>query len=219
VAGLISGLPLLTAVVSSVGFHRAVLFFERVLPMPDEVMFRPVTAESWADFARLFESRGAPKSCWCTVWRIVHASPASRRSAATRKQEMKQRISAAEPVGLLGYIGAEPVAWCSVAPRNTYRSSVSDTHSGDGSHRIWSIVCFFVTRDFRGQGMFRKLLAAAEEHAANKGATLLEAYPVDPDSPSYRFGGFLPAFQEAGFALVGQKGTRRHIVRKVLRAD
>ena len=45
---------------------------------------------------------------------------------------------------------------------------------------------------------------------------MLEGYPVDPDSPSYRFGGYVPAFEQAGYALVGRKGERRHIVRKIL---
>jgi GNAT superfamily N-acetyltransferase len=184
-----------------------------------EVIFRPVTAASWDDFEKLFEGRGGPKSCWCTVWRTV-AAPASGRPAAQsaiKKREIKRRISSGEPVGLLGFAGAEPIAWCSIAPRDTYRASMYDPLPGDEKHRIWSIVCFFVARGFRGQGLLQKLIAAAEAHAAAKGATLLEAYPVEPDSPSYRFGGFLPTFAQAGYARIGQKGTRRHVVRKVLK--
>ena len=94
---------------------------------------------------------------------------------------------------------------------------MSDVMPGDDTQSIWSVVCFFVSRPFRGQGMFQKLIAAAEEHAAKNGGTLLEAYPVDPDSPSYRFGGYLPAFEQAEYAPVGKKGARRHIVRKELR--
>jgi GNAT superfamily N-acetyltransferase len=87
---------------------------------------------------------------------------------------------------------------------------MSDVMPGDEKQRIWSIVCFFVSRSSRGQGMFQKLIAAAEEYAARNGATLLEGYPVDPGSPSYRFGGYVSAFELAGY------GARRHIVRKVL---
>jgi hypothetical protein len=64
--------------------------------------------------------------------------------------------------------------------------------------------------------MFQKLVSAAEEHAARNGSTILEAYPVDRDSPSYRFGGYVSAFEQAGYALVSRKGARRHIVRKTL---
>lgn len=184
--------------------------------MSHELILRPVTAENWTDFEKLFESRGGRKSCWCTVWRTVQSCPNSGRPATAKKMEMKKRISTGEPVGLLGYFGSEPVAWCSIAPRDTYRAAMSDPVPGDEKHKIWSIVCFFVSRQFRGQGLFQKLITAAEMHAANNGATLLEGYPVDQNSPSYRFGGFLPAFEQAGYLLVGHKGARRHVVRKVL---
>lgn len=188
--------------------------------MSHELKFRPVNPESWDDFERLFESRGGPKSCWCTVWRTVQARPDGDRSALAKKLEMQGRISSGEPVGLLGYLGSDPVAWCSIAPRATYHAAMSDQMPGDEMHNIWSIACFFLTRQFRGRGIFHELIAAAEAHAASHGATLLEAYPVDQDSPSYRFGGFLPAFEQAGYVLVGRKGTRRSVVRKLLtRAD
>jgi GNAT superfamily N-acetyltransferase len=146
----------------------------------------------------------------------VQALSTAERPATAKRLEMKRRVSSAEPIGLLGYLDSEPVAWCSVAPRDTYRASMSNVMPGDETQSIWSIVCFFVTRPFRGQGIIRKLISAAEEHAARNGATVLEGYPVDPDSPSYRFGGYVSAFEQAGYALVSRKGERRHIVRKIL---
>ena len=49
-----------------------------------------------------------------------------------------------------------------------------------------------------------------------RGATVVEAYPVDPDSPSYRFMGFKTGFEEYGFVKVGQAGSRRHVMRLTL---
>ena len=184
--------------------------------MSHELTFRPVTSDNWTDFEKLFESRGGPKSCWCTVWRTVEKRTDSDRPATAKKREMERRISDGEPVGLLGYAGAEPVAWCSIAPRNTCRATMSDPMPGDENQNIWSIVCFFVSRSHRGQGVLRSLIAAAETHAAKHGATLVEGYPVDEDAPSYRFGGFLPTFEQAGYSRVGKKGARRHVVRKRL---
>lgn len=184
--------------------------------MTDEVTFRPVAPDCWEDFERLFESRGGPKTCWCMAWRSMEEVPTAERPAVAKKCEMKRRISSGEPVGLLGYINSEPVAWCSVAPRSSYRASMSDVKPGDEKQEIWSIACFFVSRPWRGQGMFQQLIAAAEDYAGKSGATMLEAYPVDPDSPSYRFGGYLPAFAQVGYASCGRKGVRRHIVRKTL---
>lgn len=184
--------------------------------MSDEIVFRPVTPDLWGDFERLFESRGGPKSCWCMVWRTMEGLSQTEQHGPTKKIEMKKRISSGEPVGLLGYHGSDPVAWCSIAPRDTYRESMSDIMHGDENHKIWSIVCFFVLRTFRGKGIFQQLILAAEAHAASNGATLLEGYPVDPDSPSYRFGGYVTSFEQAGYKIVGRKGSRRYIVRKIL---
>ena len=41
---------------------------------------------------------------------------------------------------------------------------------------------------------------------------MVEGYPVDPDSPSYRFMGFLPLFEQASFTEVARAGSRRHVV-------
>ena len=82
---------------------------------------------------------------------------------------------------------------------------------------IWSIVCFFVPRKLRGEGMVRRLIAGAVAHAKENGATIVEAYPVAADAPSYRFMGFVPVFAEAGFTDVGMAGTRRHVMRLELR--
>ncbi len=48
---------------------------------------------------------------------------------------------------------------------------------------------------------------------AQTSATVIEAYPVVPDSPSYRFMGFVPVFAAAGPREVGRAGIRRHVMR------
>jgi hypothetical protein len=51
------------------------------------------------------------------------------------------------------------------------------------------------------------------EHARKRGAHCLEAYPVDPESSSYRFMGFIGTFEAMGFREVGTAGSRRHVMR------
>ncbi|HLW92358.1 MAG TPA: GNAT family N-acetyltransferase, partial [Roseiarcus sp.] len=115
---------------------------------------------------------------------------------------------------LLAYLDGKPVAWCSIAPRETYRD-LGGPPAAVGE-RIWPIVCFFIKRDYRGKGLTAQLIAAAVEHAKAQGATIVEAYPVDPDSPSYRFMGFVEAFAAAGFREVGRAGQRRHVMRRAV---
>lgn len=163
-----------------------------------ELTFREVSAETWPDFEKLFESRGGPKNCWCMVWRASGAGSPSADSASRKA------------------VGEVPVAWCSIAPRDTYRITMAEMQSDDAEERVWSVVCFFVARSARGQHAFNGLLEAAEALAKAHGATAIEGYPVDEDSPSYRFGGFVGSFEKTGFERIGRAGTRRHIVRKRL---
>jgi hypothetical protein len=103
--------------------------------MAHPLSFREVTAANWSEFEQLFESKGGPKSCWCMAWR-ASTKEAKHTDGRSRKAAMKQRVRSNTPVGLLAYSDQEPVAWCSIAPRSTYRRLVSDetpeAHRGSG---------------------------------------------------------------------------------------
>jgi Acetyltransferase (GNAT) family len=180
---------------------------------PADWHFRAVGPETWADMAALFSGRGGPKNCWCMVWRNDVNGASAPQAAPDRKAAMERLVLAQQPVGILGYDQETPVAWCSIAPRPLFGKNLSSTAPDDG---LWSLTCFFIRADHRKQSGFGALLAAAENHAAKQGAKAIEAYPVDPDSPSYRFSGFLPAFKAFGYLPVGTVGTRRHVVRKII---
>jgi predicted GNAT family acetyltransferase len=144
------------------------------------------------------------------VWRRTSVE-AKLQAGSDRKRMMLERIGAGTPVGLLAYAGDEAVGWVSVAPRETHRNLGG--LAAKSGEVIWSIVCFFVPRRHRGDGLVRELLAGAVAHAKQQGATVIEAYPVDEDAPSYRFMGFTKVFAEAGFTDHGMAGVRRHVMR------
>src|SRR5258708_141552 len=133
---------------------------------------------------------------------------------------MKSIVDRGIPVGVLCYHQGKAIAWCSIAPRDTYRP-LGGSERESPLEQIWSLVCFFIKRDYRNQGVTRKLISAAIDHASGPGATVIEAYPVDPDSPSYRFRGFVGVFAAAKFEEVGRAGRRRHVMRFTIppRAD
>jgi GNAT superfamily N-acetyltransferase len=183
---------------------------EMIQEKPDVMLtFREVDHETWPDLEQLFESRGGPKYCWCMVWRMA---PAERKllNNSERKSSLKQRVDTATPIGIVGYLDQEPVAWCSIAPRPTFRGLGGIEDSTE--ENIWSLTCFFVKRHQRGKGITRQLISAAVAHATQKGASIVEAYPVDPGSPSYRFMGYVESFKAAGFEEVGRAGSRRHVL-------
>jgi GNAT superfamily N-acetyltransferase len=124
---------------------------------------------------------------------------------------MKTRVDAGVPIGILGYHRGAAIAWCSIAPRSTY-GSLGGIEAAP-AEAVWSLACFFIKREFRGKGILDQVLRATIEHAARNGATTVEGYPVDADSPSYRFMGFVETFSKAGFQEVGRVGQRRHVMR------
>ncbi len=179
------------------------------------VEFQEADRKRWDDLARLFEERGGPKSCWCMVWRQTPVE-AKHRDGKSRKAALLSRVRSGVPIGILAYCEGTPVAWCSIAPRSTYRHLGGTDDFVDDANAVWSLVCFFIKRKFRGQGMTDQLLQAAIAHARRRGAKIVEAYPVDRGSPSYRFMGFVSVFKRAGFKQIGTAGTRRRVMRLTL---
>jgi hypothetical protein len=177
------------------------------MPATKKIQVKPVTKSTWKDFEALFESKGAPKYCWCMAWRM-NKEELKQNNSPARKKLIKKRVNAETPIGLLGYVNKEPIAWCSIAPRDTYERLGGD----ENIEKVWSIACFFIKKEFRDQGLVGELIVAAKKYAKKKGAKFLEAYPVDPSSPSYRFMGFVKTFEKAGFSFVKKAGTRRHIM-------
>jgi hypothetical protein len=96
--------------------------------------FREVNRDSLKDFVALSESRGGPKSCWCMVWRAT-AEEARRTDGASRKAAFTRRVKQGTPVGILGYLDDKPIAWCSIAPRTTYRSFQKNRICRSGTRR------------------------------------------------------------------------------------
>lgn len=171
------------------------------------IKVKSVDESNWEDFEGLFKSKGAPSYCWCMAWRMTK-DELKRNTSANRKRFIKKRVTSQVPIGLLGYLDEQPIAWCSIAPRETYQRLGGD----ESLDHVWSIVCFFIKKEYRDQGLVDVLIQRAKKYAKKNGARYLEAYPVKPNSPSYRFMGFIPTFEKAGLSFVKMAGTRRHVM-------
>ena len=178
---------------------------------PENLVCKPVDATTWSDLEKLFKSKGSPHHCWCMVWRNM-GSGLNRNLKSDKKKSLKEFVENKIPVGIVCYSGNEPVAWCSVAPRESYRELSGDKSLDD----VWSLVCFFIKRPFREQGISELLIRESIKYARSEGAQFLEAYPVEKDSPSYRFMGIKPLFEKLGFEFVKKAGTRRNVMVKNL---
>jgi GNAT superfamily N-acetyltransferase len=166
---------------------------------------RPVTPESWADFARLFAARGSPHYCWCTPYRLRGAH---RMSAAEKQASMKRAVAGNTPIGVLAYDGDEPIGWCSIAPRQTYAKlerSRTMPRVTPLETSTWTVLCFFVARRYRGQGVSRALLRGAVAHARAQRAAVIEAYPFDSAGVTATHRGHSSLFASAGFRQDGKR--------------
>ena len=173
-----------------------------------KLTFRPVTEATREGFLAVF-AKGGPSYCWCMAYRATTEELKAGRGPARRTQ-MLGRIKKRVPVGLIGYDDGEPVAWVSVAPKSTFRGIGGP--EPEAGQTVWSLSCMYLKRSHRKAGLGHALIAAAIAQAKKRGADMLEAYPVDPDSPSYRHMGFVPAYEKAGFAEVAREGSRRHVM-------
>lgn len=184
--------------------------------MPD-LEFHPLTADRWADFERLFGPRGAYGGCWCMFWRLKRAD-FSRMQGDGNRQAMRSIVDSGEVPGILAYDAGQPVGWCSLAPRERFGSlNRSRVLKPIDDTPVWSIVCFYVAKDHRGQGLTEALIRAAVDYVWHQGGQVVEAYPVDPRghelAPVSSYMGLPGAFARAGFVEIARPSAGRVIMR------
>jgi GNAT superfamily N-acetyltransferase len=183
--------------------------------------FYPLTAERWTDFEKLFGKRGACGGCWCMWWRLKR-SEFERQKGEGNREAIKRIVDSGKVPGILAYVSNQAVAWCSVAPREAYPTlERSRTLKRVDDKPVWSIVCFFVARPFRGKGITLKLLRAAIEYVDKHGGKIVEGYPVEPKRgrmpDAFAFTGLASAFRKAGFVEVARRSETRPIMRYVIK--
>lgn len=182
----------------------------------------PLTAERMPDLDAVFQARGCSvaRNCYCMYYRRSGkgAAPEPGKTAAARNRTAIAVLAGADmPPGLLGYQGGKPVGWVSLGPRTDFaRLANSPTMRRIDDRPVWSIICFVVPSEYRKQGVAHDLLAAAIEFAQARGATVLEAYPVDraaPGAPNAPWFGSRSMFIKAGFTEVARHKPTRPLVR------
>ena len=183
----------------------------------ENIRYHALTPEKWADFENLFGERGACGGCWCMTWRLK-SSDYEKSKGAGNKSLMHELVQTGAPAGVLAYDGDQAVGWCAVAPREHYvRLENSRVLSRVDEQPVWSIVCFFIQKNYRGRGLSVQLIRAAAEYAKSQGAKIVEAYPQIPKNERmpevFAFTGLASAFAKAGFKEVARRSETRPIFR------
>lgn len=186
-------------------------------PETSALQWHPLTLERWADLEALFGPKGACAGCWC-MWFRESRAEWERNKGEGNRLAMRALVESGVVPGLLAYRAATPVGWVSVGPRAGYPT----LENGKVLARVddapvWSLVCFFVDKRYRKQGVTEFLLRAAIDHARARGASVLEAYPYDPKadkvSSMSAFMGMASTFRRLGFVEVARRSETRPIMR------
>ena len=182
--------------------------------------YRSLTPESWKDFENLFGPKGACAGCWCMWWRLKR-SEFDKQKGEQNKQTMKEIVDSGEIPGIMVYHNDQPIAWCSIAPRENFslldRFRVLKAIDGEP---VWSIVCLFVKKEYRRKGVSSDLLKTAIKYARECGAKIIEGYPIDTQTNKYpdvfAATGLYSTFKDIGFEECARRSKTRPIMRLFL---
>ncbi|SMX50861.1 GNAT family N-acetyltransferase [Maliponia aquimaris] len=178
-----------------------------------------VGPDDLADLAILFDSAGVTQGCWCMWWRVparvFDAMTQPERRATFEAQAMDH------PPGLLARIDGCPAGWVQVTPRADlprFNASRAGKAAKDTDlDRDWAMTCFFIHKDFRGQGLMEALGRAACVFAVQNGAAAVEAAAHVPSGDKLQWSdgytGLAPVLSRVGFLPVGAQSGRRQRMR------
>jgi GNAT superfamily N-acetyltransferase len=186
----------------------------------------PLSEATLGAWSKLFEASAV--TCFCRYWHFEGTkndwlarcafTPEANRDEHT--SEVRSESPAAR--GLLAMDGDRAIGWMKLAPRAklpklrklpVYRAL--DLGSDDG---VYSIGCFLIDPERRGQGVARALVEAADTHVRAWGGRAIEAYPRRSAEPMHAEEAWLgpeSIFVRAGFTVVHGEGPYP-VLRKLL---
>lgn len=156
-------------------------------------------------------------------WRLKRSDFQKNKGLGNKRLFRNVVQSAEMPPGLLLFSGNEPVGWCAVAPRGFFPVlGNSRMLKPVDDLPVWSIVCFFIRKDYRRLGLSVVFLKHILKFCKSKKALIVEGYPIDVSGnkmyPSvFAFTGIASSYIKAGFKPVALRSPTRPIMRYDLR--
>lgn len=184
---------------------------------------RPLTPATWSDLEALFDLPGGSivRGCWCMFYRRTGPVSVSASAGPENKAQLCSLVDRGVVPGLVGYVDGQPAGWISLGPREDYaKLQRSRIMKPVDDRPVWSVVCTYVARTYRGRGVQHRLLDAAIRYAREQGVRTLEAYPVDKPDRShddFMFFGSRGLYERAGFTEVVRRSPTRVVMRRTLR--
>jgi hypothetical protein len=195
--------------------------------MPDEPAYRtrPLSAETWVDFAKLVEANnGVWGGCWCMGF---HPEGVGKGSTAEENREAKQQhVRNGTVHQILVYDGDDCVGWCqygaSAEIPNIQNLKAYDKELVELPD--WRIGCIFTGKSNRREGVARAALTGALAAIEQAGGGLVEAYPEQVEDRAPQRGAYLHTgpenlFEELGFERDRRIAKWRWVMRRRVKAD
>lgn len=186
-----------------------------------KIVTKELTPKMWPDVEKLFGDNGACGGCWCMSWRVKKGENWNALKGKEAKKQFKNLVASGAAHGILAYDNCVPVGWCSFDKRQDYfKLDRAPSLRCDDSEKVWSIPCFFIKKEYRGQGVGTLLLNHAVKVIKKKGGQVAEGYPVKPYDygkaipAAFAWTGTLPMFAKVGFKVVGNKDGGKQRVRR-----
>jgi GNAT superfamily N-acetyltransferase len=190
----------------------------------DGIVVHPATHARFDDVRTMVGPKKPTSSvCWCLSHRIPAKENTSLAGQA-RADFVEALTRRSTKPGVLAYDGDEVVGWAAVARRADlpFARSTKIPHVDDQD--AWSVWCIRVRPGHRGRGISHVLLEGAVAYAVQRGAPVVEGYPVDNQGEkvdlTMAYVGTRALFEKAGFTLAARTdATSGGFPRVVMRRD
>lgn len=181
---------------------------------------KPLTSETWTDFARLVEANnGVWGGCWC-MW--YHGKEGADAPPEDKRKAKECRVREGRAHAALVYDGDDCIGWCQFgSPEELPRIHNARAYNKtDPALPDWRITCFFSGKGHRGAGVALAALEGAVAQIRALGGGSIEAFPEDTEgrkaSPAFLFNGSLSMFERHGFQRARKIGKHKWVVMKTV---
>ena len=184
---------------------------------PNEFTARPLTPDTWDAFAALCERHnGVFGGCWCTWFHTMHAE---KEFTYEGNRALKRRlVDEGRAHAALVMDSDEAVAWCNYGspdelPNIKHRKQYEEETDLLPDDRL---VCMFVDKRYRRQGLLAVALRGALELIGKAGGGVVEGYPHDTGgvrkkNSSFLYNGTRTMYEREGFTYDRPKGQGNSI--------
>jgi len=192
---------------------------------PTDYVTRPLTPQTWNDFAQLVEANnGVWGGCWCIGF---HPEGLPKGCTVERNRSLKQRhVENGTVHQILVYDRDECVGWCQYGSPSELPNI---NNPGSYAKKLvelpdWRIGCIFTGSRHRGSGVARVAVAAALDAIRAAGGGIVEAYPEQvedrpPQRGAYFHTGPESLFVDFGFVRDRKIAKWRWVMRREVSAD